>query len=662
MAVKKQGNAPFTCAENIAMLYLLHTVPEMPSTNSQPEAQFQQSGRSLPFAEERRLAGMLAFLAQIEDDPHHIPAVCLQEGRKKRALNILLAVNRSRPEDGRAYVSKIKDGFERLATMLRATDEQSANLEGNIFASIIDMCQKRILSRMRFAKKLKDLDGKKRVTVSDGLRPVVEYLNQNQSESSKLLLDRSRHVLRLATSWLKHQAPQELVELVEGVNTLRHTPNLKEAILESNLVGGPSAKSHLLNMIRKLSRYRESASILVEMAREFPLVREMQVIVVELPGDAFDRPTISQAYHPTINSTISRLQGLKKKLRDPEQMCNLLKISIQMADTRYDAQVKQTLKNSKIHAEIQLLFYCQAVLNGACLPRVVCSSKSACWLCNSFIQVHGKLYTPRSHGRLYPGWRLPNLHDSWSTNITARFNRSLESTAVESLKTLFQRREKTTYVDPLESELSTIIWPLSQPRLSANISSREPLGQLATILDQIDSTSLVRVGKTAKDAVVLGKETPAEDVTVSSLSSESSDLTVDPSAPGRICSPLKEIRQDEREKSTSYELVLGEISPILPSGPLKLQFEYSGGSRQGQHEDLSKQLSCKIEWLSQEEFRQLGLDDSIVINTEHLTGDEFSLSTDASNNIYLGLEDAVLRLTMEPMLLATDDSGKTRDA
>lgn len=291
MAVKTQENVTTNCAENIAMLYLLHTVPEMPSTNSETNAQSRQTGHSLTFAQERRLAGLLAFLAQIEDDPNHIPAVCLQEGPKTRFLSILLAVNRSTPADGKVYISKIKEGFEQLAAMLWSTDGQSENLERKIFASIIDICRQRILCRMRLVKKQRDSKSRKRATISDGLQPVVEYLNQNPSESTKLLLDRARKVLRLASSWMKHRAPQELVELVDGVNTLRHTPRLKEAILESNPIGGPNSKSHILNMIRKISRYRESATVLVEMARELPLVRKMQVVVVELPGDAFGRPT-----------------------------------------------------------------------------------------------------------------------------------------------------------------------------------------------------------------------------------------------------------------------------------------------------------------------------------------------------------------------------------
>jgi hypothetical protein len=65
-----------------------------------------------------------------------------------------------------------------------------------------------------------------------------------------------------------------------------------------------------------------------------------------------------------------------------------------------------TLKKVEIHAEIQLLFYCE--LKASELPpRVICSSKDACFLCNALIFTHGNMHTPRSHGRLYPGWRLP---------------------------------------------------------------------------------------------------------------------------------------------------------------------------------------------------------------------------------------------------------------
>jgi hypothetical protein len=38
---------------------------------------------------------------------------------------------------------------------------------------------------------------------------------------------------------------------------------------------------------------------------------------------------------------------------------------------------------------------------------VRCSSKSACYLCNLFFQLHSGFHVPRTHGRLYDKWILP---------------------------------------------------------------------------------------------------------------------------------------------------------------------------------------------------------------------------------------------------------------
>jgi hypothetical protein len=54
----------------------------------------------------------------------------------------------------------------------------------------------------------------------------------------------------------------------------------------------------------------------------------------------------------------------------------------------------------KVHAEIQLLFFYEAHPSRR-RPRFICSSKSACYLCNLFFSLHGGFYVPRTHGRLY---------------------------------------------------------------------------------------------------------------------------------------------------------------------------------------------------------------------------------------------------------------------
>jgi hypothetical protein len=61
----------------------------------------------------------------------------------------------------------------------------------------------------------------------------------------------------------------------------------------------------------------------------------------------------------------------------------------------------------KIHAEVQLLFFYELHPSRR-RPRFICSSKSACYLCNLFFSLHGGFYVPRTHGRLYARWILPD--------------------------------------------------------------------------------------------------------------------------------------------------------------------------------------------------------------------------------------------------------------
>lgn len=75
-------NTPaITCAENVALVSLLHSVPNsgpvqsVPAPPSSNMMNHLSSGREdyiLSFDRERSLAGILAFLAQTEDDPNHI--------------------------------------------------------------------------------------------------------------------------------------------------------------------------------------------------------------------------------------------------------------------------------------------------------------------------------------------------------------------------------------------------------------------------------------------------------------------------------------------------------------------------------------------------------------------------------------------------------------
>ena len=65
----------------------------------------------------------------------------------------------------------------------------------------------------------------------------------------------------------------------------------------------------------------------------------------------------------------------------------------------------------KVHAEIKLLFYYESYPNSA-KPRVICANKSACYLCDLFLRVHGHFQVPRTFGKLNERWILPDWLDT----------------------------------------------------------------------------------------------------------------------------------------------------------------------------------------------------------------------------------------------------------
>lgn len=116
------------CAENIALLHLLHSVPTLPSSNPLDMSRIRHDGYTLPFAKERELVSTLAFLSNAADDPDHVPALCVQEDRGSSSLQILLAVNRLSYNDGSQVLQEMERGFKNIfATMSRVSAGKYTN-------------------------------------------------------------------------------------------------------------------------------------------------------------------------------------------------------------------------------------------------------------------------------------------------------------------------------------------------------------------------------------------------------------------------------------------------------------------------------------------------------------------------------------------------------
>ena len=99
----------------------------------------------------------------------------------------------------------------------------------------------------------------------------------------------------------------------------------------------------------------------------------------------------------------------------------------------FQVPMPASVKDAKVHSAIQLLFFYELHPDRP-RPRIICSSKNACYLCNLFFQLHGGFQAPRTHGRLYEKWIIPDWLD-----IPAERHESL-GVVLTRLKTILRGR------------------------------------------------------------------------------------------------------------------------------------------------------------------------------------------------------------------------------
>ncbi|KAK3676561.1 hypothetical protein LTR78_003335 [Recurvomyces mirabilis] len=194
----------------------------------------------------------------------------------------------------------------------------------------------------------------------------------------------------------------------------------------------PSTKDYLSKALRKLSRYYDVALTLTNAARDtrYPIFNSVTVAPVVCNNMDYLTP---ESKLEDFDQILSRITN------SPEN--KLLLGSIPRADlrNRYADRMSNSKTKWKVHAEVQILLFYE--LNPALLrPRIICSSKSACYLCNLFFQIHGQFHIPRTHGRLYERWTLPCWTSEQSrmletiTPLVERFNIALETRILEVLR------------------------------------------------------------------------------------------------------------------------------------------------------------------------------------------------------------------------------------
>lgn len=527
-----------------------------------------------------------------------------------------------------------------------------------MFCAITTMCSQRILCRLGLIPKAR---GTTRQPIKAILQEAIHCLGQLQTQpaNTALFVEKAREVMKRSDAWTKHQTLVRLEELVEATHRLWQVADLRSLMATiPNRLMNPSSRGSICNIVSKVARYREAARFLSRTAKKFPSARRMKFVMAKLPPESFLRAATGQ-HSPQLESKISQLTASNRQAFDLKHICRLLKADADTVNRQFCEQTGKTLQEAKIHAEIQLLFYCE-LRQPTRMPRVICASKDACYLCNLFIRMHGKVHVPRSHGKLYSTWRLPHMP---KFGLQLRFNEALDNQLRESLSLLLSRSAKTSYPDPNESTLLTLPPSISTLRSVPLVANLEPavlVGERplpAAVTDSAgDETIQLSSSPPNQELEAAIGDTSAQEETqlepggsLHNTENTSQLAILAPSTQGGTFTSIETPRDLEDKELVQGQVLrsnlkVNNVSPLYDAGLIRVQVEYAG--TKGDSTAKSAELQFGVEWLSAEDAEIAWKQKTVpVIDAASLMG-EVSHVLHESNCLYVGAQQSVMKVTI----------------
>lgn len=276
-----------------------------------------------------------------------------------------------------------------------------------LLEQISRMCVARILSRLRSKHAAKTQKIKCKRPMPLLLAEIISQCRNEpavaplQDRATMLDLYRQSDTLKGAFEKLEYSDDQSLLlQHVTEILSLAHHFNIwaLESTLEHSHVMNPSLKQYLPRAVKKLGRYCAIATDLINASRttSHTLFRRISVQPIEPPKSLNDGTLIATltSFDAVWSRITSKAAHGQAKLLRAKTMA------------KYQNRIIGSHTKFKVHAEMQILcFYEQRPHLPK--PRIICASKSACYLCNQFLKIHGQFTTPRTHGKIYDRWTLP---------------------------------------------------------------------------------------------------------------------------------------------------------------------------------------------------------------------------------------------------------------
>lgn len=307
--------------------------------------------------------------------------------------------------------------WERLIEYYLMKDRRQNNAE-KLLSEIIEFNRNRILCRLRSSHSGKT---KTKRSIINILAEALEKLQACNIISTEILESLKQIIHDMVAVFSKLEAMKRsqarsfeadkfLLSILRNSNCLFTEYKLKDIL--STIPHGDSSfqkerKISLVEGVRKLGHYIKLGPVLLRFARRFAIFRNITVRCIRI------RSTAPGDLHGSTQKQMPQ-SLLRQYLQDPssvrgQKIAQLAhRTTSNLVDTQAELQQKSLCKK-RIHAEIQLLFYYEQQPQIALRPRVICSSKNACFLCNAFMRLHNRFYTPKTHGKLYPLWTLPEI-------------------------------------------------------------------------------------------------------------------------------------------------------------------------------------------------------------------------------------------------------------
>lgn len=370
------------------------------------------------------------------------------------------------------------------------------SLERKVLGAIVSMCRSRVIARARLRP------SEEKTRFSSHINLVISRVEglgglKNKTtfvESMKrLALHLSNYVQRTQT-YDTAQLDAHLIDIIDDCCILSSISNWKDILLvklnTKRLQIEPGTRQAVVDMVEKLAQYSDSSKTLVDASRRYRIVRKASVVAIRL-GDGAFRRNIDDQNPPatTARQAFSKVMKAQRSNISFDELLQRLSSSEKVANKRYKESLTSALQNSRVHAEMQLIGYLNSHPSSR-QPRIIASHKDACYLCNEFAAFHGMYTIPRSHGRLYPCWRLPN---GAMKNVREGFVQRLESLIVLRANVVLSGTQK--HLDPRESTLNSTVTSLATTLTVDEAAAVDEVGGSTS-----DAETVKPVGKSSRSS------------------------------------------------------------------------------------------------------------------------------------------------------------------